>query len=179
MTSFAPDTAAIRRAWHGSATAVIPFLARRFQAVLPAFLSSKNPCARTPALEPESRPAPDLGRMVRFSPHAASSNPPAARERASRPAVLTGWIRRSRSNSLQPPHRDRASPARAPRVLRRARLCPARYACCSGCRSASHIGSNIKTAAVCTTGHVSSGFPGARCPPFALSRHTRRTGAAR
>ena len=121
MTSFAPDTAAIRRAWHGSATAVIPFLARRFQAVLPAFLSSQNPCARTPALEPESRPTPDLGRMVRFSPHAASSSPPAPRERPSRPAVLTGWIRRSRSNSLQPPHRDRASPARAPRVLRRAR----------------------------------------------------------
>ena len=38
--------------------------------------AAAHPCARTPALELESRPAPDSGCVSRLSPHAASSNPP-------------------------------------------------------------------------------------------------------
>ncbi len=55
----------------------------------------------------------------------------------------------------------------------------ARYAYCSGCRSASKIGSRTSTAAVCTTRSRIVGMPSGLRPPFAFGIHTRRTGAAR
>ena len=55
-----------------------------------------HPYARVTALELDSRPSPDPGRVVALSPHAAaSSNLRNPWERASRPALATGKLRRT------------------------------------------------------------------------------------